>query len=365
MITGNKWERSEFYVFLKLLLDGELPLWDRKLNIMELPPLHFKKLLRYDWWEKKEYHYSNEDNEIIISQNNWIIAKVEVKWFDGIIHKLFHDILENPEGTFSLVTAEELLRKLQCLAIKQDSQEKSDLNGIVIDENIWEEVEAWFSIKSSIWWLSTLLNASMQTNFKFRIDGLSKETILNIAGEYVHGPGPSSHVKEVVKAIYEKWWSLNFCKWENSHVFEENLMKIDSLMPDIIWEVLKSYYRWLWSKLLDIVPTISEFHKFVENLLTEENIILNLKKLLIATASVMMPNTPWDWFRTGAKWYIIVKLDGNLVGFYLYNDDEFWEYLINNTKLDTPSTSRYWIWMPAFEDDRAFLYLNLQMRFVA
>jgi len=333
------------------------------LNIMTLPSLRFKKLLRYDWGTRKEYHYSSQNNEIIVSENNGVTTKVEVKWFDGIIHKLFQDILENPDRTFNLVTAEELLRKLKCTNIKQNSQEKSDLNGIVIDENIWQDVEAWFSIKSSVWWPSTLLNASKHTNFKFKIIGLNKDIFKDIAENYIDGP--SSEIKKVIKAIYENWWKLEFCKWGNSGVFEDNLLKIDSFMPDIIWEVLKSYYRWLWSKLLDIVPTIKDYPKFVENWLTEANIILNLKKLLIAVASVMMPNTPRNGFKTWAKWYIIVKYDGNLVGFYIYNEDEFWEYLINNIKLDTPSTSRYWIWVPTFEDEGAFLYLNLQIRFIA
>ncbi|SFD02214.1 DNA (cytosine-5)-methyltransferase 1/type II restriction enzyme [Flexibacter flexilis DSM 6793] len=116
--------------------------------------------------------------------------------------------------------------------------------------------------------------------------------------------------------------------------------------------------------MLDIAPYIKDVPVFFNNGITEENIILKIKQLLIMIASVMMPNTPRDGFRTEAKGYIIVKYDGNLVGFYIYNENEFGEYLINNIKLDTPSTSRYGIGVPILENGEYYIYLNLQLRFI-
>lgn len=56
-----------------------------------------------------------------------------------------------------------------------------------------------------------------------------------------------------------------------------------------------------------------------------------------------MPNTQWDGNLPALGGIILVKKDGDVLCYYLYNLKDFQEYLFDNVKLDTPSTTRYGI----------------------
>ena len=77
----------------------------------------------------------------------------------------------------------------------------------------------------------------------------------------------------------------------------------------------------------------------------------------------MMPNTDWNGILTSLGGFLLVKRDGDVLCYYLYNLEDFQEYLLNNTKLDTPSTTRYGIGKIIEEDNRFYIKLNLQVRF--
>lgn len=61
--------------------------------------------------------------------------------------------------------------------------------------------------------------------------------------------------------------------------------------------------------------------------------------------------------------YIIVKESGEILAYHLYNRDNFESYLLENTKLDTPSTSKHNFGTIYTENERKFINLNLQIRF--
>lgn len=62
--------------------------------------------------------------------------------------------------------------------------------------------------------------------------------------------------------------------------------------------------------------------------------------------------------------YIIVKTNGDIVAYHLYNRDAFETYLLNNTSFERASTSRYgYAELYRDEDGKACVDLNLQIRF--
>ena len=77
----------------------------------------------------------------------------------------------------------------------------------------------------------------------------------------------------------------------------------------------------------------------------------------------MMPNTPWDGILTSLGGFLLVKQDGDVLCYYLYNLKDFQEYLFEKTKFDTPSTTRYGIGSVINKNGRAYIKLNLQVRF--
>lgn len=83
-----------------------------------------------------------------------------------------------------------------------------------------------------------------------------------------------------------------------------------------------------------------------------------------AVALGMVPSKPWDGFSKAHGGYIVVKENGDVVCYHLYNRDEFRSYLYENTKFDASSTARYGYGKLYKEKGKIFFKLNLQVRFL-
>ena len=79
----------------------------------------------------------------------------------------------------------------------------------------------------------------------------------------------------------------------------------------------------------------------------------------------MMPSKKWDGQDEANGGYIIVKEQGELVTYHLYNRNSFENYLLNNTRLETGSTAKHKFGeIYKDEEDNMFIKLNLQVRFI-
>ena len=96
----------------------------------------------------------------------------------------------------------------------------------------------------------------------------------------------------------------------------------------------------------------------------KEQKTLKIKEFLVASALGMMPNTNWDGQITNMGGIILVKKSGDVLCFYLYNMEDFQNYLLKHTKFDTPSTSRYHTGKITNQGNGMFYKLNLQIRFI-
>ena len=62
--------------------------------------------------------------------------------------------------------------------------------------------------------------------------------------------------------------------------------------------------------------------------------------------------------------YIIVKEDGEIICFHLFNEAIFRDYLLSNLKLETPSSTRHKYGAIFKEAGKNKISLNLQIRFI-
>lgn len=151
----------------------------------------------------------------------------------------------------------------------------------------------------------------------------------------------------------------------DSDGFRKNLRKIDSNFPEIMAEILKYYYNGKGSRVSDLVDRISEDVEFCAKLdLDKSDFIFKVKRFLSDVALGMTPKKEWDGHARAHGGYIIVKEDGEVVCYHIYNRDQFEEYLYNNTKLDTPSTTRHKFGEIYKEDGVKKIKYNLQIRFI-
>lgn len=359
MIKGNKGEWSEFYAFLKLLSDRKLFAADADLRPLAEKYFEVLKIVREEADEGKlSYDVTGpEDTVQIFDATGNLLEAVDIAELKAGVVSIFEAIKSEPDTTFGIALADTAMTKLHCTQIKAKNSQKADLFLVVHDRISPTLTELGFSIKSMLGSPSTLLNASGGTNFTFKVSGLTIPT------EEVNSIEGKSKVRDRLKHIEENNASVDFLEVE-SPSFKKNLKKIDTAFPEILAEILKAYYEGKGTSLPELVDSLEEIGTLERYGLSKDDYEFKVKSFLVAVALGMTPQTEWDGFTKAHGGYIVVKEDGDIVAYHLYNRDEFQEYLYRNTRLDTPSTSRHGFATIYEENDELKLKLNLQIRFI-
>lgn len=169
MITQNKGEWSELYVFLKLLGDGVLYAADANLN--KINDLYYPliEILRKENEQIKHY-VKNDVNINIVDDAGKNVLTLLVTEFEAKAELLLSAI-KNSGSTFSVPAIEEFMQIIKCSKVKADSFDKSDITLVLHDCKTYRNETFGFSIKSRLGGSSTLLNAGKPTNFVFEVLG--------------------------------------------------------------------------------------------------------------------------------------------------------------------------------------------------
>ena len=275
------------------------------------------------------------------------------------IVRIFDKIKSSDSTTFEIPEAKELMDELLCTRTKADNSSKSDIEAEIFDRISETTVPLGFSVKSIVGGASTLLNAGKTTNFVFGVDGLDLKYL-----DEINSIEGSSKVQDKIKLITDKGGNLIFKKVAKPE-FESNLRKIDSLFPIFISQMLIDFFSSKISKVSDLVDSLSENKILKEKYgLTHSDYKFKVQNLLHSAALGMLPSKVWDGFTKAHGGYIVVKNDGVIVCYHLYNRDEFLSYLYDNTKFESASTSRHGYGSLYLENDKILFNLNLQIRFL-
>lgn len=360
MLRGNKGEWSEIYTFLKLLSMGKLHAADADLNKLENIYYPLIKIFRNEQHGSFEYEYGQEIR-MIDAHDGRVLWKIPVSRFKEQSMLLFQKIRDARGRSFSIPEVEVFLSKMKCRSLKAKSSDKSDIHIMVYDQNTGMSPKLGFSIKSRLGGASTLLNAGKTTNFIYKI---SDVPFTEKQVEEINQIESRSKIRDRLKAIEDMGGSLSFSDI-SSEMFKLNLQVIDSLLPEMISKLLTYFYRGEATSLIDLLELLkrdnpSYYNDQLGHLFYE----YKLKKFITDVALGMTPSKRWDGVFDATGGYIIVKDDGEVVCYHLYNHNEFQWYLLKNTKLDTPSSSRYDFAKIYKENGALYIKLNLQIRFV-
>lgn len=208
---------------------------------------------------------------------------------------------------------------------------------------------------------STLLNSSKATNFIYEIENvvLSDEQI-----QEINGIDSRSKIKDRVQRIIDCKGVLKFTKTE-SVVFGNNLILIDSSLPQILAEIVFLFFHSSHFQTADLVEEISKINPLGFNLETNHPFYsYKMKRLLTDVALGMVPSKVWtgEFDTTGG--YLIVKEDGEVLCYHIYNRNEFEDYLLHNTKLETPSSVKHDFGSVYQIGTKQYFKLNIQIRFL-
>lgn len=359
MLTGNKGEWSEAYTFFKILSDGFLYAADSDLNKLEHVYYPIIKILRNQSGNNLEY-LRNGEIKLVDGNNNQIIATIPIKEFSENALILLNKI-RCSSGAFAAPEIEEFMTKIRYTTLTAPATDKTDITLVVHDLNTGLKPTLGFSIKSRLGHPSTLLNASRATNFIFKISDVLTDNVI----DKINSISTRSKIKDRLQNIESYGAKLIYLKTE-SRIFELNLQLIDSNLPRILSEILIKYYQGeatdiaTLTKLVEIDNPCNYQMDYNHSFYTYK-----AKAFLTDIALGMKPNTVWNGQYNATGGYIIVREDGEVLCYHLYNRNEFGDYLLKNTKLDTPSSSRHNFGSILKDDSSGELLfkLNMQIRF--
>lgn len=347
MITANKGEWSELYVLLKLFSEHDIAAADQQLQ----PTGHiytFLKVFREDVKNNPLTYELLDKNVVKISNENGISKTISVPDLPYKTQRIFQQIQDSTQSAFELPDAENLMQTFLLKKIKAGSADKSDIVASIKDDIVSETNPTGFSIKSQIGGASTLLNASSGTNFIYKIKGFTGKT------EEINSIETRSKIRDRLNSILATGAELEF-QGLSSISFTNNMQIIDFILPNILSEILLNYYLGKGNRLSELCDLYNG---------NKNAVVFKIKSLIRAIALGMVPQTEWDTRLSSYGGYIVVRNDGMLLCYHLYNDDDFKDYLFNNTKLDTPSSTRHNFGYIYERDGELFINLNLQIRFL-
>lgn len=358
MITGNKGEWSEIYTLLKIISDKELYAGDGRLNKIESLIFPIIKVLRDESNGTFEFGYS--DNLVIV-KNNENLFEIPILEFQRNAHLLLTKLQSKTDRTFSVPEIEAFINTFNSSTLKAKSTVKSDIRVVIHDQRTGISPELGFSIKSKLGSPSTLLNAGKTTNFIFKIENavLSPEQIQSI-----NNISSRSKIQDRLEKIKEIKGNLKFIEPESS-IFANNLILIDSFLPSIVAEMLLLFFSSDINKVSDLVNAVSSVNPIGYDLENEHPFYeYKIKRLLTDIALGMTPSKVWEGTLDATGGYLIVKEDGEVLCYHIYNRNQFEDYLFNDTKLETASSKRHGFGVIFEEKGELYFKLNLQIRFL-
>lgn len=357
----NKGEWSELYAFAKLLKEGKMYAADENVNMIEDVYFPILKILRE---ESAAEEFAYEPGQVIkIFRNDELIDEVSAETVAENAQLLFDKIFEGgaTSGAFEINEIDDFLDNMHVTKIKASSSEKVDMTLQIHDINTGFNPIVGFSVKSDVGSPPTLLNAGKNTRISYEVKGITDDDMREING--IDSSVSREYMKERMSELCRRADVIVFDKVKEQ-VFEDNLILIDSLLPSILGEMVLLHYKIIANGTYDcelLIDLLSEFNPLGYR---QSNVYrYKFKKMLTAAALGMTAGKEWDGYEAATGGYIIIKKDGDVLCYHLYNRDYFEEYLMRNTQFDRPSASRHDYGYVYKVGEKYYIDLNIQVRF--
>ena len=359
-LKGNKGEWSEVYTLFYILKEGKIYGADAEVHRIDEMKFDVDGVVRNESGIELLYRRNDSDSIIEVVEDNEIIDFIRMSELIGTSEILL-DAITGSEGSFSVDPVEEFMDRIGCHKLKAPSSDKTDITLVISDPRSgMNGIKLGFSIKSMMGGASTLLNAGKTTNFIYRLEGqITPETI-----DKINNREKGSKLSRLYSTLTDNGIELIFENME-SETFCHNLTLIDSRLPEIISEMLKLYYLNDIHNIKDQIDILKDTNPLGYGGRNVPYYEYKIKKMLTAFALGMIPSKHSDGREKANGGYIIVREDGEVLCYNVYNRNEFEDYLLNNTRFETGSTGRHgFSRIYRGDDGEYYIKLNLQIRFL-
>lgn len=354
MNSFNRGEWSELYGVLFLLVKPNINVVNSHLETINDTIYVLRKVI-LDSKIKLEYVIDSITNNIFIYADGNEIKKYTRDEIDFERKKLLNSIISHTErtGAFSIPNSENFVTEITANAsFKSKSTNKSDVATLVFDNMKNAEYVLSYSIKSLLGSPATILNASNNTNFKYKIENFSDERM-----NEVNSIDTRTKLLDRIRKI--KSYNNTRIIFDSivSDNLEYNLKMVDSLLPLYLGRTLLYSYEYDNKNLKQIFSLANKG-------LDEQFANKKLGDFLSAISFGFVPGQKWNGVNSVNGGLIVIKNNGDVVVLDLmYYPEEVNKYLINESKLDSPSTHRYHM-LEVFKENGEFYFtLNLQVRY--
>lgn len=196
-----------------------------------------------------------------------------------------------------------------------------------------------------------------KTNFLYRISGISA--------------ADARQVNSMIKLFQPKFQRLSELNAKIEFagivgkILRNNLNYADGHLPAILGRMILLYYSTSLSKIREITERVKTENPLAFDYSDNQDFYEHkVKRLLTECTLGLKGTTVWSGKYEATGGYLIVKEDGDVVCYHIYDRNRFENYLFNNTRFDTPSTTRHDFGDIYEENGEFFIKLNLQIRFV-
>jgi len=345
----NKGEWSELYTFLYLLLNPNLVIVDENLKKIDNNTFKIVEIIL------KEKSYKSDNKRVVKIYKNGEHNEYNLTYLSQNNTLLLQKIQTHTKakGSFSIDEIQPLIDDFfDGQKPKGASNVKGDLTANVLDNKFNRIVNLKYNIKSSLGSLATLLNASNHTNFIYEVTGID-DVIMNQSNNIT----TSKKLLDRCNYLKSKGAIFSFIQTESS-TFERNLKLIDSKLDEILAQMLLLSYEHNQKDIKELISLISQT--------PDENIFYKKKLGDFANAVTfgMRAGEAWNGSNEVNGGIILVTKTGEVYLLDLiYFKNVVDNYLINNIKLDSPSSTRYKMFDIYKENGKYYFKLNLQIRF--
>lgn len=374
---------SEIYVFYRLLIDGKVKTADLQAgNEDEEAFLPVLKILREEETGIiKEYYTANEENgeralKLYINENEILSFQLtQLQYQAGLLKHYLLEAQRTNASTNSMLFPDiaDHLMSMQVTEVKSPSRAVNERFGgkcdvaVVIKTPDGRRPEAGFSIKSSIKSPAALLNSSGACDFVYKLNNCNDAIMLE-----VNGINSRQKIIDRIHRIEEKGISKEFVN-VSSEVFLNNMEMISSDIPRIMaYGLWNSYAKSTGGRtgskkrMTDMLEFIQEdnpcdLRKSMNRL---DYYSKRIKDFLFASACGMVPDTSWSGDINIRGGYIFVTKNADIFAYHASEENDYKNFLLENTKFDTPSSDRVAPGIIEKNGDDYFTKLNLLIKFL-